>query len=82
MQQFYREMEIGTAKPGAAELETVPHHFINHLSVLEEYSAGDFERDALAKLDELFRIHDVVVMTGGSGLFIKSVTNGLDTFRK
>jgi tRNA dimethylallyltransferase len=78
--QFYREMNIGTAKPSAHDQQIVPHYFINHLSVTEEYSAGDFEKDAIQKLETLFNSHDVVVMTGGSGLFIKAVLQGLDSF--
>lgn len=76
--QIFRELSIGTAKPNAAELAAVPHHFINSHSITETYSAGDFERDALDKLDELFNQHDCVVMTGGSGLYIKAVCEGLD----
>lgn len=76
--QIFRELSIGTAKPNAAELAAVSHHFINSHSITETYSAGDFERDALGKLDELFNQHDCVVMTGGSGLYIKAVCEGLD----
>lgn len=76
--QFFKELTIGTAKPTLDELNQIRHHFINSHSIKEEYSAGDFERDALAKLDELFEEHDVVVMTGGSGLYIKAVCEGLD----
>ena len=78
--QFYREMSIGTAKPTVQELKSVIHHFIDHLSVDQEYSAGDFEKDAISKLDEIFAHHDIAVMTGGSGLFIDSVLHGLDAF--
>ncbi len=78
--QFYQEMNIGTAKPTKEELATAPHHFINSLSVTETYSVGDYERDALAKLEELFQTHDKVILTGGSGLFIKAVCEGLDQF--
>lgn len=78
--QFYREMNIGTAKPTTEELNSVPHHFINSLSIKDTYSAGDFERDALSLLDQLFEKHQVVVMAGGSGLFIKAVCEGLDQF--
>ncbi len=80
--QFYREMSIGTAKPEAAELAAVPHHFINSHHITQDYSAGDFEREALAKLDELFRHHDVVVMVGGSGLFVRALCEGLDDLPK
>lgn len=78
--QFYREMNIGTAKPSAQELNAVPHHFISHLSVHENYSAGDFEKDALQKIEALFENHSLLVLTGGSGLFINAVLNGFDRF--
>ncbi|MBX2926735.1 MAG: tRNA (adenosine(37)-N6)-dimethylallyltransferase MiaA [Saprospiraceae bacterium] len=78
--QFYREMNIGTAKPSAEELARVKHHFIGHLSIHEPYSVGDFERDALALLEQLFQQYDRVVMAGGSGLFVKAVCEGLDAF--
>ena len=76
--QFYKEMNIGTAKPAPAELKAVPHHFIDSHSVAEEFSAGAFEIAALQKLDEIFSKNDVAVMAGGSGLFIKAVTEGFD----
>lgn len=76
--QFFRELSIGTAKPSDAELGEVPHHFIDSHSVAETYSAGEFERDALALLDELFKEKDRVIMTGGSGLYVKAVCEGLD----
>lgn len=76
--QFYREMSIGTAKPGADELATVKHYFIDSHSILENFSVGDFEKQALALLDELFKEHDVIVMAGGSGLYIKAVCEGFD----
>ncbi len=78
--QFYKEMKIGTAVPADEELTIVPHHFIAHLSIKNEYNAGMYETDALKKIDELFREHDVVLLTGGSGLFIDAVCNGFDTF--
>ncbi|MES2691003.1 MAG: tRNA (adenosine(37)-N6)-dimethylallyltransferase MiaA [Bacteroidota bacterium] len=76
--QFYKEISIGTAKPTAGELAEVPHHFIGHLGVTQDYSAGDFERDALAKLEQLFLTHDTVVAVGGSGLYVKALIDGLD----
>ena len=76
--QFYRELNIGTAKPSEAELQGVTHHFINSHSIDTLYSAGSFERDALAVLDTLFKTKDVVILTGGSGLYIKAVCEGLD----
>ncbi|WP_454881729.1 tRNA (adenosine(37)-N6)-dimethylallyltransferase MiaA [Sphingobacterium detergens] len=80
--QFYREMTIGTAKPDLEELASAPHHFINSHSITQDYSAGDFEREALHKLDELFRQNDVVVMVGGSGLFVRALCQGLDDLPK
>jgi tRNA dimethylallyltransferase len=76
--QFYREMSIGTAKPDADELAMVKHHFIDSHSIQENFSVGDFEKQALALLDELFAVHDVIVMAGGSGLYIKAVCEGFD----
>ncbi|PTX43742.1 tRNA dimethylallyltransferase [Christiangramia gaetbulicola] len=78
--QFFREMKIGTAVPEKHELEAARHHFIQHISIGDNYSVGDFERDANKKLEELFKSHDLVVMVGGSGLYIKAVTEGLDNF--
>lgn len=78
--QFFKEMRIGTAVPRREELAAVPHHFIQQLSVNQEYSVGDFERDALQLLKELFKKHSVVVMAGGSGLYVDAVTKGLDKF--
>lgn len=78
--QFFREMSIGTAKPSADELIEAPHHFIGHRSILNRYSAGDFETEALALLDQLFQETDVVIACGGSGLYLKAITEGLDIF--
>lgn len=80
--QFYREMTIGTAKPAPEEVNAAVHHFIDSHSVEEEYSAGDYERDALKVLDELFEIHDIVIAVGGSGLFVRALTEGLDDLPK
>ncbi|RKO73199.1 tRNA (adenosine(37)-N6)-dimethylallyltransferase MiaA [Sphingobacterium puteale] len=80
--QFYREMTIGTAKPDAEELASAPHHFINSHSIRQDYSAGDFEREALLRLNELFKQHDVVIMVGGSGLFVRALCEGLDDLPK
>jgi tRNA dimethylallyltransferase len=78
--QFYREMNIGTAKPGPSELAAVRHHFIDSLSVADEFSVGEFEHEALRILEKLFLEKDVAVLAGGSGLFIRAVCEGLDTF--
>jgi tRNA dimethylallyltransferase len=76
--QFFKEMEIGTAKPSAAELAAAPHHFINSHSVDTLFSTGDFEIQALELLETLFEKHDTVIMVGGSGLYIDALCNGLD----
>lgn len=78
--QFYKEMRIGTAAPSNAELSAAKHHFIHHKSVLENYNVGDFEKDALHTLSELFIKHHIVLMVGGSGLYVDAVTKGLDAF--
>lgn len=78
--QLYREMSIGTAKPTEEELAAAPHHFIHHISIEEPYSVGDYEREALALLEKLFQEHEVVILCGGSGLYIKAVCEGLDVF--
>lgn len=80
--QFYREMSIGTAKPSPSELAAVPHYFIDTLSIHEDYSAGDYEQDALNVLDTLFAKHDQAVLVGGSGLFVDAVCVGLDQLPK
>ncbi|MDP2039914.1 tRNA (adenosine(37)-N6)-dimethylallyltransferase MiaA, partial [Algoriphagus sp.] len=76
--QFYREMNLGTAKPTPEELQLVPHHLINSLSIEEDYDVRKFEKDALGILDEIFRKRNVAIMTGGSGLFADAITKGLD----
>jgi len=78
--QFYREMSIGTAKPTVDELAQAPHHFIGHRSIFDSYSAGDFETEALALLDRLFQEKDIVIACGGSGLYLKAITEGLNDF--
>ena len=78
--QFYREMRIGTARPSEAQLAAVRHYFIADRSVTEPCSAGAYEIEALALLEELFKTHDTVVMAGGSGLYIDALCNGLDDF--
>lgn len=78
--QFYAQMPIGTVWPGKAQLESIPHHFIGHLPVETDYSVGQFERDALGLLDMLFQKYKTVVAVGGSGLYIKALCEGLDSF--
>lgn len=76
--QFYKEMEIGTAKPTQTELAAAKHHFINSHSVNQLFSTGDFEIEGLKVLDEIFKPHDLAIMVGGSGLYVNALINGLD----
>ncbi|MFA4866662.1 MAG: tRNA (adenosine(37)-N6)-dimethylallyltransferase MiaA [Pedobacter sp.] len=76
--QFFKEMEIGTAKPSAEELAAAPHHFINSHSIETLFSTGDFEVQAIELIEQLFKKHDTLVMVGGSGLYIDAVCKGLD----
>jgi len=78
--QFFKEMKIGTAVPSNEELNAATHHFIQNKSVFENYSVGDFEREALEKLDELFRQNNIQIMVGGSGLYVDAVLKGFDDF--
>ncbi|MFI5450642.1 tRNA (adenosine(37)-N6)-dimethylallyltransferase MiaA [Pedobacter sp. UC225_61] len=76
--QFFKEMNIGTAKPSKEELAAAPHHFINSHNVKTLFSTGDFEVQALQLMEELFKKHDALIMVGGSGLYINAVCKGLD----
>ncbi len=78
--QFFKEMAIGTAVPDKEELAAAPHHFIQNISIEQKYSVGDFEKEALIKIDELFANNDYALMVGGSGLYVDAVCNGLDKF--
>lgn len=78
--QFFKEMTIGTAVPSETEQAAAPHHFIQHISVFDPYTVGDFERDAIALLDELFIQHNVQIMVGGSGLYVDAILKGFDDF--
>lgn len=78
--QFFKEMKIGTAVPNLEELASAPHHFIQNKSIFESYSVGDFEQEALFKLDELFAKNNVQIMVGGSGLYVDAVLKGFDEF--
>ncbi|MBL7786752.1 MAG: tRNA (adenosine(37)-N6)-dimethylallyltransferase MiaA [Chitinophagales bacterium] len=78
--QFFREMNIGTAKPTATELAQVQHYFIDSLSIFDPYTVGDFERECHVLLNGLYEKHDSVILCGGSGLYIKAVCEGLDHF--
>ncbi|MCA1761839.1 MAG: tRNA (adenosine(37)-N6)-dimethylallyltransferase MiaA [Cryomorphaceae bacterium] len=76
--QFFRGMNIGTAKPSAEEMDGIPHHFIDSLSVGDSYTAGNFEADALRVIDDLFAKNKLPIIAGGSGLYIKAAMEGLD----
>jgi tRNA dimethylallyltransferase len=76
--QFFREMRIGTALPSREQLTEIKHHFIGFLSVKDYYSSNLFERDVLGILPELFKKNSVALMTGGSGMYIDAVCNGID----
>lgn len=76
--QFFKEMNIGTAKPSVQEQEGVLHHFVDSHTIKEEYNAGAYEQDVLQLLGKLFREKNVVILTGGSGLYVRSITEGMD----
>lgn len=76
--QCFRETDIGVAKPSAHELQSVVHHFINSYSIFDTVNAGVFEKYALEKVKEIFTTHDLAVMVGGTGLYIKSFCQGID----
>lgn len=78
--QFFREMEIGTAVPTQEELASAKHHFIQNKSIFENYTVGDFEKEALAKLDELYQSNDYAILVGGSGLYVDAILKGFDYF--
>ena len=80
--QFYKEMNIGTAKPNAFELGEAPHFFINNLSVVDSYSVGKYIEEVNGFFEEYYKINDLLIMVGGSGLFIDGVLKGLDDFPK
>ena len=78
--QLYREMTIGTAKPAIAEMNGIPHHFIDRTSVSDPYDAGRYAKEMLEALDEYYRDHEVAILCGGTGLYIQALTDGLDAF--
>ncbi len=78
--QFYKEMNIGTAAPTIDELKQAKHHFIQHKSIKDDYTVGDFEKEALEKLSKLFQNNDYAILVGGSGLYVDAVIKGLDYF--
>ena len=80
--QFYKEMSIGTAKPTNFELEEAPHFFINNLSVIDSYSVGKFKEEVNKFLEQYYKSNDIIILVGGSGLFVDGVLKGLDDFPK
>lgn len=78
--QFFKEMTIGTAVPSPEELASATHHFIQNKSIHEDYSVGDFEKEAIAKLNKLYQTNDYVILVGGSGLYVDAILKGFDAF--
>ncbi len=78
--QLYKELSIGTAKPSDAELSAVRHHFVGSISIRDKYSVGQYEAEAVSLMAHLHQRHQVVVLVGGSGLYLKAVCEGLDNF--
>jgi tRNA dimethylallyltransferase len=78
--QFFKEMSIGTAAPTLLEQSLAKHHFIHHKSINDDYNVGMFEKEAISKLNELYKTHQIIIMVGGSGLYVDAVTKGLDSF--
>lgn len=76
--QFFREMQIGTAMPSSEELQSVPHHFCAEKSIHENFTVFQFEREAIQRLEGLFKVHDCVIATGGSGLYMQALIQGID----
>lgn len=80
--QFYKEMNIGTAKPTTQEMQGVRHYFINNISIHDSYTVGDYEKQVIETLENLFKDHKYVILVGGSGLYINAVLNGVDEFEE
>lgn len=78
--QFFKEMTIGTAVPSTTELAAATHHFIQNKSIFENYTVGDFEKEAISKLNELFLTNDYAILVGGSGLYVDAILKGFDEF--
>lgn len=78
--QFFKEMTIGTAVPNQDELQAATHHFIQNKSIFENYTVGDYEKEALLKLEELFQNNDFAILIGGSGLYVDAILKGFDEF--
>lgn len=80
--QFYKEMTIGTAVPSSQELKEVKHHFIQNISINQKYTIGDYQIDATNLINKLLNKKEIVIMVGGSGMYLDSVLYGLDIFPK
>jgi tRNA dimethylallyltransferase len=78
--QFFKEMTIGTAVPSPDELAAAKHHFIQNKSIFDNYTVGDFEKEALIKIEELFQKNNYVILVGGSGLYVDAILKGFDEF--
>ncbi len=78
--QLYKEMSIGTAKPESQDLQKVPHHFIDHISITQPYTVGDYMREARKKIHQLFENKNTIILTGGTGLYIKALLHGINEF--
>jgi tRNA dimethylallyltransferase len=78
--QFFKEMTIGTAVPNPEELQAAKHHFIQNKSIFEHYTVGDYEKEALLKIEELFQTNDFAILIGGSGLYVDAIVKGFDEF--
>ena len=78
--QFFKEMKIGTAVPSDLELSQAKHHFIQNKSIFDNYTVGDFEKEAISKIEKLFETNDYAILVGGSGLYEDAILNGLDSF--
>ena len=78
--QFFKEVKIGTAVPSREELASAKHHFIQNKSIFDQYTVGDFEKEALSKLNQLFETSDYAILVGGSGLYVNAVLQGFDAF--
>ncbi len=80
--QFFKEMSIGTAKPTIDEMQGITHYFINNISIKDPYNIGQYEKEAIAKIEQLFEQHATLILVGGSGLYINAILNGLDEFEE
>lgn len=76
--QFYKELNIGVARPSQKELNSIKHHFIGHISIQDNYNAGEYEVEAIEKINSLFQKYEKLVITGGSGMYIDAITKGMD----